>query len=156
MKGIGKRIKLLAEQRFGSQVGLAKKINMDPQNLNRMIKSDKLSLPNIIRIVNSSPGLNIHWLFTGEGKMYIDENRIQVEEPITPYIRQKNLPKKILEAHEKVIEAQSEMLSAIMEEISAKKGERGRPCKISENETKKPVKSRPNVQSSESSEKLNH
>lgn len=137
METIGDRIQYLANQKFGSQVGMAKKLEMDPQNLSRTIKKSTFTQTTINKIIEIVPGLNVHWLFTGEGEIYIKNQENHISEPIPAYIKKTELPEKIAAAHERVMKAHEQFLEVVISELKPPKSKPGRPRKNSESDPKK-------------------
>jgi hypothetical protein len=137
METIGDRIQYLANQKFGSQVGMAKKLEINPQNLSRTIKKSTFNQTTINKIIEIVPGLNIHWLFTGEGEIYIKNQENHVSEPIPAYSKKPELPEKIAEAHKLLMEAHEQFLDVVISELKPPKSKPGRPLKNSESESKK-------------------
>jgi len=71
------------------QASFAKSLGMTQPNISRMVTGEgKISVEVLNRIIDTYKNVNLHWLLTGEGVMFMDsrEEKIrQVEEPPGSY-----------------------------------------------------------------------
>ena len=85
----GIRLKELIKALKFNQVSFAKSLGMTQPNISRMASGEgKISVEVLNRIIDTYKNVNLHWLLTGEGAMFMDspEKKIgQVEEPPGPY-----------------------------------------------------------------------
>lgn len=68
----------------GSQRKFAEKTGIAQTTISRMVsKQGNIRSDNILAIVEAYPNLNVKWLITGEGEMWISENEQPRETPLS-------------------------------------------------------------------------
>ena len=81
----GIRLQKLIKALNFNQASFAKSLGMTQPNISRMVSgTGKISVEVLNRIINTYKKVNLHWLLTGEGAMFMEEperKSIQVNEP---------------------------------------------------------------------------
>lgn len=71
----GIRLKNLIKALNLNQLGFAKSLDMTQPNISRMVSGEgKVSIEVLNRITGRYKQVNLHWLVTGDGGMFFDEN----------------------------------------------------------------------------------
>ena len=85
----GIRLQQLMKALNLKQTGFARSLGMTQPNISRMVTGEsKISVEVINRIIDTYKNVNLHWLLTGDGAMFMDEpeeKSVQVKEPGGPY-----------------------------------------------------------------------
>lgn len=85
----GIRLKNLIKALNLKQESFAKSLGMTQPNISRMVNGEtKISVEVLNRIIDTYKNVNMHWLLTGDGPMFLDrpeEKSRQVEEPAVGY-----------------------------------------------------------------------
>jgi transcriptional regulator with XRE-family HTH domain len=85
----GIRLQKLAKALNLNQSSLAKSLGTTQPNISRMVTGEsKISSEVMLRILNLHKNVNVHWLLTGEGSMFVDgqaDPATQVKEVADPY-----------------------------------------------------------------------
>lgn len=85
----GVRLQKLIKALKMNQVSFARSLGMTQPNISRMTSGDnKISTEVLNRITQLHKNVNLHWLLTGEGEMFMTapaEHTDQVSEPSGPY-----------------------------------------------------------------------
>mgnify|MGYP001221586766 CR=1 FL=1 len=81
----GIRLQQLMKALNLKQTGFARSLGMTQPNISRMVTGEsKISVEVINRIIDTYKTVNLHWLLTGDGAMFMDEpeeKSVQVKEP---------------------------------------------------------------------------
>lgn len=117
----GVRLKKLIKTLKFNQLSFAKSLGMTQPNISRMATGEgKISVEVLNRIIDTYKNVNMHWLLTGEGEMFMDsqEDKIrQVEEPPGTYAAK---GKGRLEDLEERVERLEEAVRGLKENIKRK------------------------------------
>jgi len=72
------RLRMLIKALNLNQSTFAKSLGMTQPNISRMVSGDgKISVEVLHRIAKTYTQLNLHWLLTGVGDMYVDEKSLR-------------------------------------------------------------------------------
>ena len=78
------RLRTLIKALNLNQSTFAKSLGMTQPNINRMVNRDgKISVEVLHRIAETYTQVNLHWLLTGNGDMYLGEKNLQENGPPT-------------------------------------------------------------------------
>jgi len=69
----GKRVGYILEKLDISQSQLAEECNVSPQYINNIIRRDQRITQEFAQNLGEKRGLNLNWLFTGDGPLFIEE-----------------------------------------------------------------------------------
>ena len=85
----GVRLKNLIKALNLRQESFARSLGMTQPNISRTVNGEtKISVEVLNRIIDTYKNVNMHWLLTGDGTMFLDESKEksrQVEEPAVGY-----------------------------------------------------------------------
>ena len=85
----GIRLQQLMKALNLKQTGFARSLGMTQPNISRMVTGEsKISVEVLNRIIDTYKNVNMHWLLTGEGAMFMDGpegKSVQVNEPSGRY-----------------------------------------------------------------------
>lgn len=117
----GVRLKNLIKALNLKQESFAKSLGMTQPNISRMVNGEtKISVEVLNRIIDTYKNVNLHWLLTGEGVMFMDsqeDKARQVEEPPGTYTAK---GKGRLEDLEERVERLEEAVRGLKENIKRK------------------------------------
>jgi transcriptional regulator with XRE-family HTH domain len=86
----GLRLKRLIKTLNHNQSTFAQTLGMTQPNISRLINGEhKISAEVLNRIITAHKNVNVHWLITGEGEMFVQpasERPAQINEPEKPYV----------------------------------------------------------------------
>lgn len=88
----GKRLKLLIKMLRHNQSTFAQSLDMTQPNISRMVSGEgKLSVELLNRITKTYKEVNLHWLLTGQGNMFIGSEPAisEVNELLAEYVTDK-------------------------------------------------------------------
>lgn len=102
----GIRLKKLMKALNLNQSSFAKSLGMTQPNINRMVSGgNNISVEALNRITDTYKNVNLHWLLTGDGAMFLEElqeKNAQVNEDSIPYNRKERLEERVKELEERV------------------------------------------------------
>jgi len=84
------RLELLIYQLFDSKRNFAEKAGLPPETVSRIIKNKSLSMETINKIVNVVPDLNLNWLISGKGEMFLKQPEMKLNDPEVIYKNSKD------------------------------------------------------------------
>lgn len=115
----GARLQQLIKALKTNQTGFADLVNVSQSNINKMVRGVKgISKTVINGLLLGHKNVNVHWLLTGEGEMFLREPIDQVAEAAAPFGKGALLLAEvegILEAHKREIEALRERVARLEE-----------------------------------------
>jgi predicted XRE-type DNA-binding protein len=120
----GARLLQLIKALKTNQTGFADAVNVSQSNINKMVRGVKgISKTVINKLLLGHKNVNVHWLLTGEGAMFLTapgEPSDQVAEAAPAYGKEGLLLRAVegmLEAHRREIEALKERVARLEEEM---------------------------------------
>ncbi len=69
----GRRLGLALDNLKLSQSGLARECNVSPQYINNILRRDQRITQDFAQELSAKIGINLNWLFSGEGPMFHEE-----------------------------------------------------------------------------------
>ncbi len=120
----GARLQQLIKALKTNQTGFADFVNVSQSNINKMVRGVKgISKTVINGLLLGHKNVNVHWLLTGEGEMFLVAPAApidQVAETAAPYGKGAMLLAEVegvLEAHKREIKALQERVARLEEEL---------------------------------------
>ena len=82
---IGQRLGLIIENTLGRKSVFSEKIGRDQSQLSRILKGESRLTQDILESLAEYFNVNINWLLTGEGEMFISEIDPEIKENLGNY-----------------------------------------------------------------------
>jgi transcriptional regulator with XRE-family HTH domain len=122
----GQRLLKLIKALKTNQTSFARSLGMTQSNISRIISGEnKLSGEVLIRMIQNHKGVNLHWLLTGEGSMFLLETpagkKDKVEEPAAGY--EKGKTQLLYREVEAILELYARRIESLEETVARLEGD---------------------------------